>query len=386
MKRLCLAAALVVLAGCGMKDRLGGLLSDDDTGIPPTPLAEFTPTVTIGERWGRGVGKGTDELFVRLEPAIEQGVVYIAERGGRVSAIGLDDGRPLWRTDTDARLSGGPGLGEGLVLVGSSDGEVIALDADGGRERWRAEVSSEVLAAPRAERGIAVARTGDGKLFGLTADAGARLWVYDRTVPVLTLRGSSPPVLVDDLVLAGFDNGRLVALELLTGKLVWEAQVAVPRGRSDLERMVDLDAEPVVYGRSVYAATFQGRVAAISLLNGEIEWTRDISSAAGLGVDVSSVYVTDEDSVIWALDRRSGVSLWKQDGLKARLATAPAVTGEHIVLGDLDGYLHWLQRQDGAFAARLRLDKSRIIVPPRVVDDTVIAYSMGGRLAAFGVR
>ncbi|MCC7412525.1 MAG: outer membrane protein assembly factor BamB [Gammaproteobacteria bacterium] len=383
MRTLWLVLFAFAVNGCGMKEKVGNLFADEDNASPPTPLTEITPTTRIERMWSRGIGAGTDELFVELRPTIDGATVYCAERKGKVTAVDIEQGRTVWSTDTDAPLAGGPGVGDGLVLVGTSKGEVIALDAAEGKERWRAQVSSEVLAAPRSSDGIVVARTGDGKLFGLRAATGERIWVYDRTVPVLSLRGTSPPVLVDDMVLTGFDNGRLVALELRTGRLLWETQIAVPRGRSDLERMVDIDAEPVVYGRSVYVATFQGRVASLALATGEIEWARDISSAAGLAVDVTRMYVTDENGVIWALDRRNGTSLWKQENLKYRLLTAPAIVTDYVVVGDVEGYLHWLQETDGDFAARVRTDKSKIIAPPVVSDHRLIAYTSDGELAAY---
>lgn len=386
MRHMLFLAALLAAGGCGMTERVTSLFATEDTGVQPTPLTELVPLVTVEERWSRGFGKGTDELFVRLEPLAADGAVYVAERGGDVAAIGAENGRILWKTDTDARLSGGPGLAGDQVLVGSSDGEVIALAAADGAERWRTRVTSEVLAAPVGTAGIVVARSGDGNLFGLKAGTGDRVWTYDRSVPVLSLRGTSQPVLVDDLVLAGFDNGRLAALELATGRLVWEATVAVPRGRSDLERMVDIDATPVVYGRSVYAATFQGRVVAIDIATGDIEWARDISSAAGLAVDLTRVYVTDEHSVLWALDRRSGATAWKQEALKARRLTAPAVSEGYVVVGDLEGYLYWLRQEDGELAARRRLDKKPLIAPPVTLGPLLIAYSSGGALAAYALR
>lgn len=381
---LLLVALCTALVACGgIRERAERIFGDDSEDVdPPAALTDFEPQLKVERRWDEGVGAGTDEQYLKIVPAADEARVYSAERKGRVFAVDAETGRQLWKTKTDIRISGGPGLGEGLVLVGSSDGEVVALDAETGEERWRSELTSEVLAPPRAADGIAVVRTGDGKLFGLSADSGARLWVYDRTVPVLTLRGTSTPVLVEDLVLAGFDSGRLVAVELLTGRLVWESQVAIPRGRSDLERMVDLDGEPVVMGRSVYVATYQGSVAAVSLDTGDVEWSRDISSAKGLAVDRSAVYITDDESEVWALERSSGTSLWKQEGLRRRALTAASSDGEYVVLGDFEGYVHWLSKLDGSIAARLRVDKSPIIVPPLVTANGLYVYASSGKLVA----
>ncbi len=387
MIRLLAFALALAVGGCTtLKEEMGTLLADDDTAEPPTPLVEFTPLLQVSRVWARGLGSGTDDLFVNLAPVADAGTVYGAERDGEVTAIAIDGGSTVWESDTDARLSGGPGVGDGLVLVGSTDGELIALEQGSGDERWRAQVSSEVLAAPQAKDGIVVVRTGDGKLAGLSGDTGRRVWVYDRTVPVLTLRGTSPPVLVDDYVIAGFDNGRLVALELRTGRLLWEQQVAVPRGRSDLERMVDIDAPPVVVDGTVYVATFQGRVAALTLATGEIEWSRDISSATGLAIENEAVYVSDEHGVVWSLDRRSGASIWKQENLKARSLTGPASLAGYVVVGDLEGYLHWLRSTDGEFAARAQIDNSKLLAPPIIANGMLIGYSSEGELAAYAVQ
>jgi outer membrane protein assembly factor BamB len=386
MRRIAWLVAALLLGGCGMTEKMSELLADDDNVEPPTPLVEFTPTAKIRRTWSLGVGAGTDELFVKLAPVAADTTIYTAERDGEVRAIDSKTGKEFWDTETDARLSGGPGVGDGLVLVGSSDGEIIALEAADGSERWRKPVSSEVLAAPRAAEGLVLVRTGDGKLAALSADHGARIWIYDRTVPVLTLRGTSPPLITGDLVIAGFDSGRLTALELKTGKLVWEAQIAVPRGRSDLERMVDIDAELLVRKDTLYVATFQGKVAAISLDSGDTIWSREISSAAGIAIDGKRVYVTDEDSVVWALDRRSGSSLWKHEDLKARALTAPAALGDHVVVGDLEGYLHWLNKRDGQLAARERLDRSKILVAPIAVDGVLVGYSADGELAGYVIE
>ncbi|MGE0386107.1 MAG: outer membrane protein assembly factor BamB [Gammaproteobacteria bacterium] len=381
--RAWLLLVVALVAGCGMTEKVGGLLRDKDNAEPVTPLTEFEATAQVDRAWSRGMGKGTDKLFVRLAPVADRNVIYVAERKGRVTAVAADTGRELWDTDTDAPLSGGPGYGDGLVLVGSSEGELIALDAKTGEERWRTAVSSEVLSAPTAADGVAVVRTADGKLAGFSVERGRRLWIYDRTVPNLTLRGNSSPIIVDDIVLAGFDNGRMVALELKTGKAQWEQQVAQPRGRSDLERMIDVDADPVVVGDHLYVTAFQGKVAALSLHSGEVDWTREIPSAAGLAADADRVYVTDDNSLVWALDRHSGSSLWKQEGLRARALTAPAAAGDYVVVGDVEGYLHWLAAGDGKFAARERIDSRRILSRPIMAEGLLVGYSSDGELSAY---
>ena len=379
-----LAVSLSLSAGCSwvtntVSDYMGG----ESNATPPTPLVKFKPTLTVHKVWSSQLGDGTDKHYLKLEPAADGEKVYGASRGGDVSALWLKNGKPAWEHDTDQPISGGPGIGDGLVLLGTSNGEVIALAKDTGKELWHAIVSSEVLAAPRASQGVVVVRTLDGKLFGLDATNGKRLWVYDVTVPVLILRGSSSPIIAQGMVIAGFDSGRVVALDLKTGKQVWEQRVAVPRGRTDLERMVDIDAEPIVVGDTVYVATYQGHVAALSLTTGSVIWTRDVSSYAGIAVDSKYVYVTDDESNLWALDRRTGASVWKQDKLKARSLSGPAAVDGYVVVGDYAGYVHWLRASDGQFAARTHEDDTRIIASPIVTDKLVLVYSSGGKLVAY---
>jgi outer membrane protein assembly factor BamB len=380
-----LAALLLALPGCGINEYMTDLLEDEEPAEVITPLAELEPSIAIEELWSHDVGGGTDALFLKLAPAADEGTVYVADREGTVSAIGLESGDTLWEEDTDEPISGGPGVGEGLVLVGTSDGEVLALSQTDGSPVWTATVSSEVLAPPRVEDGVAVVRTGDGKVFGIDAAAGTRLWVYDKQVPVLTLRGTSAPVLSRGLALIGFDSGALVALEIKTGKPAWEVGVAQPRGRSDLDRMVDIDAEPVLYDDKLYVATFQGRVAALDLEGGAGLWDKTLSSYAGLGVDEDNLYVSDERSHVWSLDRRSGSTNWEQEGLSGRTLSAPTSAGDYVVVGDVEGYLHWLKREDGELAARVRLDDERIIAAPLAVGDVVIAYGSGGTLGAYRI-
>jgi len=331
------------------------------------------------------VGSGAGKLFLKLRPAVDGERVYAATRGGRVRAFDARTGESIWDTETDSPLSGGPGVGDGLVLLGTSDGEVLALGEKDGEIKWRARVSSEVLSSPAAQGGIAVARTIDGKLFGLSTDDGTRLWVYDRTTPVLTLRGTSSPALAGGAAIAGFDNGQVVAIALSNGQPLWETRVAVPRGRTELERMVDIDADPVIVGNSVYAVTYQGQVAAMELLSGKVIWRRDMSSYAGLGVGAENVYVTDESSNVWALKRSNSASMWRQAKLEARRVSPPAVFGQFVVVGDFEGYLHWLRKDDGQFVARVKVDSDGIIAAPVATPFALYVYGSGGDLTALQV-
>ncbi|MGH8609804.1 MAG: outer membrane protein assembly factor BamB, partial [Gammaproteobacteria bacterium] len=334
--------------------------------------------------WSERVGEGAGEFYLKLTPVVTESSVFVVDREGEVERINIENGTTVWNREIDRLISTGPGLGDdGQLYLGTTEGEVMALSAEDGQRRWSTRVSSEVLAAPRYSQGVVVVRTGDGKLFGLDAASGKRLWVYDRTEPALTLRGASAPLLSEALVVAGFDSGHLVALNLRTGKLSWDARVVLPSGRSDLERMVDIDSEPQLYQGVAYIAAYQGKVAAIELGSGQTLWTRDLSSYAGIGLGEGEIYLTGSDSAVWALDRFSGDTVWTQKALKGRLSTAPASLGPYLVVGDQEGYLHWLSRSDGQLLAFVQVDESRILAPPVTANGTVIVYSADGRLAAY---
>ncbi len=382
IETLLLLGSLTLVSGC---TAIGNLFDDSDTTAEPAELVEFDPTIKVRTVWQRDVGSGAGRLFLKLRPAVDGDRVYAATRDGRIRAFDARTGESIWDTDTDSPLSGGPGVGDGLVLLGTSDGEVLALGEKDGEIAWRARVSSEVLSSPVARGGIAVARTVDGKLFGLSTDDGTRLWVYDRTTPVLTLRGTSSPALAEGAAVAGFDNGRVVAVALSNGQPLWETRVAVPRGRTELERMVDIDADPIIAGNAVYAVTYQGQIAALEVFSGEVIWRRDMSSHAGLGVGPVNLYVTDDSSHIWALNRSNSASMWRQAKLEARRVSPPVVFGQFVVVGDLEGYVHWLRKDDGQFAARIRIDSDSIVAAPVATSFAVYVYGSGGELAALQV-
>ncbi|MFK8068309.1 MAG: outer membrane protein assembly factor BamB [Gammaproteobacteria bacterium] len=377
----------LAISGCStIKDKVSSYMAGKDNQKSVEPLAELEEVINIEKLWSKRIGDGNDGYYLKLTPVANEGVIYAAEREGEVTALDVETGKQHWETDTEKRLSGGPGHGEGLVLIGTRDGEVLALSDTDGEVLWTAAVSSEVLSAPKADLGVVVVRTVDGKAFGLDAESGQRLWAYERAVPLLTLRGTSSPQIADGKAIIGFDGGILTALDITNGSLIWEKRIALPTGRSTLERMVDIDAEPILKDGVIHIATFQGRVAIVDLETGNVGWSRELSSYAGLGVDDDYVYLTDELSEIWALDRYSGDSVWKQDQLKSRAISAPVSFGNYLVAGDYEGYLHWLNRQDGSLVGRVKLDNSPILSTAFVVGNMLFAYSSNGTLSAFTVQ
>lgn len=388
--RLIMVSLFITLSGCSsvresMTDSVTGWFSDKDNAEPPAKLVDFKASVSVTQRWSASVGSNSRKLYVRLQPKVDGDRIYAAGAKGRVSAFEVTSGQLLWRVDTELPIRGGPGSGDGLVLLGTADAEVIALDRNSGAERWRAKVSSEVLASPVAAEGVTVVRSIDGRIYGLSSEDGKRIWTYDSSVPVLTLRGTSAPVITNGGVIAGLSNGKLVALLLKNGIPLWESRIAIPSGRSELERIVDIDADPIVANGVVHVVTYQGNIATVALENGRGLWNRKMSSHAGIGADSKILYVTNANSEVWALDRRSGSSYWKLDQLRARKLSAPVAYGDYVVVADFEGYVHFINRNNGAFAARVRVGSSPIVAAPIVAGDTIFISSSAGELTALRI-
>jgi outer membrane protein assembly factor BamB len=371
--------AAALLGGCST---IGGWFSSDSVVEPPAPLVDFQPSVEVRTLWDLDIGAGSDDQAIALRPAVQGGRLAIADARGRVQMLDAQTGSRVWEGNVRVPVSAGPSLGAGLAVVGTTTGEVMALDAQDGTLRWQTRVSSEVLSPPAIARGVVAVRTGDGRLFGLDAASGRRLWVFDRPVPVLSLRGTGAPVIAGDAVVAGFDGGRLAAVTLLEGRPLWEARLGEARGRSDLDRVTDVDAAPVVVDEAVYGVASRGFVAAFELASGKPFWQREMASTAGLAVDGRALYVVDERSHVYALDRFSGRGVWRQTQLQARGLTAPTIVGRYVVVGDREGYLHWLRREDGELAARYRVDSAGFYSAPEAASGVLYAYGRGGTVEA----
>jgi outer membrane protein assembly factor BamB len=366
-----LAAVWLAVAACSSKNKPE----------KPAELVDFKQTLRVERAWSVGVG-GEPKLRLGLGTAVDQERVYIAAPKGAVEAVQLANGKSLWRKSVKAELAGGPGAGGGLVVVGSANGEVIALATADGAERWRAQVRAEVLAAPAIGSGIVVVRTVDGKLHGLAAADGKQVWETDQQLPRLTLRGNAPPLISGDLVLAGFDNGRLMAVNLQNGSTVWDTAVGQARGSTEIQRLIDVDATVVVDGDDLFVVAFQGRVARIARETGQILWARDLSSYRGLAIDAESVYVSTSDGDVVRLDRRGGAEEWRQKALARRMLSAPVVQQGHVVVADLEGVVHWLKSADGSFEARAEVG-GRVSAAPQVIDGLLLVFNDDGELRSF---
>jgi outer membrane protein assembly factor BamB len=375
-----LIALSLLLNGCTwISDYLGG----DDNIEPPKELVELKNAIDIEKIWSVSTGDGSGEQLLHLTPAVEAGRVFVATLDGHLTAYKIDDGEQIWDMETSQKLTAGPGVGSGLVLAGTRSAEVIAHRADDGTAVWTTKLSSEVLSVPEIRKDIAIIRTSDGRVTALNLEDGKKLWDFYKKEPSLTLRGTSKPLIVEDSVISGFDNGLLVAMSLSDGRQQWQKRVAVARGRTELERVVDLDADPVFSDGIVYAAAFQANIAAINLIDGQLIWQRELSSHAGMAVSDSQLYITDSTSQVWALHVRNGASLWRQDKLQYRSLTAPVVFGDYVVVGDFEGYLHWLKQDNGEVVARMRGDSDGFSVRPVVAGDILIALGKDGEMNAF---
>ncbi|WP_295451178.1 outer membrane protein assembly factor BamB [uncultured Thiodictyon sp.] len=375
-------AALLIaatLAGCSYIPWLGG--EKDPT--PPTKLATIAPEVTATTLWSARLTKGSEERRLDLVPAIGGGRVYVADARGKVVAANADTGHVLWEQTTKLPLSAGPELSGNHLILGTSNGLVIALSTADGKEQWRTLVNGEVLSVPRSTGdGKVVVHTLDDTVFGLDEAKGTELWRATYPAPILTLRGSSTPVIVPKGVIVGLAGGKLVKLDTADGAPLWEVIITPPSGRSELARITDIDADPVVIGRVVLVGTYNGDLAAVDLEGGTVLWRRSLSSHAGLAATDANLFITDSQDLVWGADPASGAGRWKQERLRYRQLTAPTLTGNLIALGDLEGWLHLIAQTDGRLVGRTRITKRAITTPPVVAGGRLYVYATDGTLAA----
>lgn len=375
-----LVVSLLVLAGCaGGK----GFFSGKSSGVTVEQAAQIAQLKTVAgarQLWQNGVG-GSEA--VAFSPAVEKAAVYVADASGRLARFDPATGRQTWSVDTQHKLSGGVGSGYGLVLVGTIKGEVLAFD-EAGKALWKAQVSSEVLSPPQADDGVVVVRSGDGRIFGLEAASGKRKWVYQGPTPVLTVRSFAGVLIARGAVFAGFAGGKLAAISLANGNVGWEATVAQPRGATELERITDITSLPVLDNRQVCAVAYQGRVACFDIANGRQIWAQDVSSNAGLAMDSDYVYVSEDRGAVAAYDKKSGASIWKQEKLGGIKLSAPLVQGERVVVGDAQGNISFLKHGDGAVVARSGTDGGAIRARPEPLPNGFVVQTVKGGLYAFG--
>ncbi len=373
-----LISAILLLTSCG-------IFSGKDDDLEPKKLVDIKQTLKIKRLWSAKVGDESEFMRIALRPVGDGSRIYAASHDGVVSAFDPQSGRQVWRTKVGIRLSAGPGVGEGRVVVVSKDGFAISLDSDSGAEQWRMNIGGESLARPLISGESVVLQTIDNRMRALSLYDGRELWAIEQSTPALTMRGSADPVLIGNTAIGGFDNGRLVAANVISGDIVWESMLSPPKGRSDLDRLSDVDGSIGVVGQDLYAAGYQGRIAAVAAESGQVLWNREISSYEGVSADWNNVYTATADGEVVALSRRDGTETWRNNDLLRREPTLPVPFHTTVAVGDHEGYVHFFSNLNGNAVARIKLGNSAITAAPVVVANRLYVQSDSGRIAAYEV-
>lgn len=386
LRTAALALMLLGFSACSVFEPIANMFGDDDV-EQPAKLVDFTQELRLNRRWSVNVGDGQGDYYNMLSPAIDREFIYAAAANGMVVAVERATGNVVWRERLDdVEISGGVGASFGLVLVGTREAQVIALDQISGRELWRTSVTSEVVSAPQTNGTIVVLQTVDGKLIGLNAVTGAQSWIYETTIPALTLRGSSKPVIAGTAVIAGFANGMVAAVNASNGFLLWEERVAIPQGRYDIERVIDVDGDLLLVGNTVYASSYQGNLMAFDVQTGRIVWGIEASSYHGLAQGFGNLYYTNDESHVIALRNNTDEVVWESNALRLRAVTAPRTIGNYVAVADFEGWLHLLSQVDGHFVSRVNVDGDGVRAPLVTDNDTIYAFGNSGRLTAYSIR
>ncbi len=373
-----LVVSCLLLPGCAWIRGWG----DPEPG-DPAKLVDFDKTLKVKKVWSTSTGAGVGDKGLGITPRYLSGTIYAADYKGRLTAVKADNGNKIWEKKTDLPFSGGPGVEGSLLVMGTIDGQVQAFDATNGSELWQAQGSSEILAAPAIADGIVVVRCIDGRVFGLDQATGARLWIHDRSVPLLTLRGNTELLIRAGTVFVGYDDGTVVALRLEDGVVAWEQSFVNPEGRTELDRLADVGQKMVMVATDLIVSSYKNRVTALAAESGRLLWFKDISSSTGVLVERTNLAMSDKNDEVWLLDRRNGSTMWKQDQLLNRGLTRPAIYGGQVVVGDAEGYLHWIDIESGAFVARVREGKDGFAGAPLAVGTTLYVLTKDGTLAAY---
>lgn len=374
LKNAVLFASCLLLSACGFFDK--------DNTPNPTPLTDFTPEAHAKLVWSTSAGNGAGDEYLKMQPTLKNGTLYTAGSKGTVTAIDAATGRINWKVGTQVPLSAGPGVGENLIVVGSRKGDVVALNTSDGGIIWKQNVNGEILAKPAVGENLVIIKTMDGYIRALSLTDGHERWSFQQVEPNLILRGSSSPLIRHRSVIAGFANGNLAKFSAADGQIQWMQPLATPEGAFAIQRMIDIDPDPVVYNGSIYAATYQGKIASLDWESGRIIWDHNISSYTGMAVAPEAIYITDAKSDVWGFNRDSGLVNWRQTKLEARGTSGPAVMDNYLVVGDAQGYVHWLSQSDGHFVARQKAGAA-IYAAPIVAGNTVYVATTTGRVLAY---
>ncbi len=377
---------LSTLSGCGTIDTVGGWFSsDDDDPRMPVELEKISEKVKFKKIWSTSIGDGQGEGLYKLTPAIGRDRIYAASSDGVVLAVDSASGKEIWEVELEVDLSAGVGRFEDALFVGTSEGYVTRLSAEDGSEVWSTRLQGEVLAAPQGDGKVVVAQTYDGRLQGLDFSSGEKLWVHDSNVPVLTVRGTSTPILSNGVVYAGFANGRVLAFNAQTGAILWEARVAISQGRSEIERIVDVDGTMVLIGNELYAASYQGRLVGIDISNGRKIWQEDASSYSGVSQGFGNIYISDENGTLTAHLRNGQGIRWEQDALGFRNLSRPTPVNSYVAVADFEGYVHLVSQVDGEFVGRTKTDGDGVRADMIGDGNILYVYGNSGKLFAYEI-
>ena len=379
---LLLIPAVVVLSGC---QTLGGWFSSDDE-PQPAELTEITQPVPVEQAWSVNAGEGINRSQPRIRPVADGDLIWVADHEGLITAVNADSGRVVREIDIELPISAGPSVTPDAIMVGTFDGDLVVINRDSGQIQWRAQLSSEILSKPVLHDGIVVVRCIDGRVFGLDRSDGARIWVHDRSVPLLTLRGNGDPLTRGGQAYIGYDDGQVTALRVSDGSVLWEQRVSQPEGRTELDRLADIDGPMLVVGTELYVVTYHGRLAGLALESGRILWVKDVASASGLSLRRTQLAVTDQDDNIWMVDRRNGSTLWRDDQLLRRQLTRPVFLGGLLAVADFEGYIHFFDADNGGIVSRVKAGRSAPAAAPLVVGNTLYLFDEDGTLSAWRVR
>lgn len=382
---LCLM--LSVVTGCGFSDWVRNPFGDDEDPRAPAELLDVVSETAINRNWRINVGNGQGDNYKKLTPVVDGGFVFAASDDGEIMAVNTINGDLMWQTEVENSITGGVGAGDGIVMIGTEAAELIVFNQSNGEEVWRASVSSEILSQPKTNGDIVVAQTVDGKLIALNREDGMQRWTYETTLPALTLRGTSSPILTSEgTVVAGFSNGILVSVAAEDGVYVWEERVAVPDGQYDIERVIDVDGELLVDGSRILAASYQGNLMAFDIASGQIVWGMEASSYHGMDQGFGNIYYSDDKSHLIALRNNSSDVVWQNEELQYRDLTAPKTISNYVAIADYEGYLHLVSQIDGRIVGRTRIDNDGIRSSLIDDDGKLIVYGNSGSLVSLTIE
>lgn len=373
-----LALCVVLLSGCSLFGK--------KTGNEPVELVDFEETVKLKKVWRKDVGAGQGDGLTHLTPAIDGETIYTVDHKGRITALNRLTGKKLWQLKTKEEISGGISVDSGILYLGSSAGELIARSSEDGSELWRKQLSSEILSIPRSNGNVVAVQTMNGRLYALDSRTGDQLWFYESPPPVLILRGTPSPVVIDNAIYAGFSNGRLMAFNPQNGLILWEQRIALPQGRSELERMVDIHASPVLHEGILYVAAYQGRVSAVARGTGSSVWAQDASTSEDFSVANGRLFLSQSDGQINSYNSATGELVWTNDQMLRRGLGAPQVFGNYVAAVDFKGYLHVMKQSDGEFVARTRVDRKGARADMLTDGEILYVYGNKGKLTGFTAK